>query len=646
MKIRVLGLVCALSGLVLAEPSGARFVPPASPRQAYDFNRGWRLFVGDPPGAATPGFDDRAWAEVTLPRAWNEDAAFKVAIADLPTGVAWYRKRFRLPPAAPGGKVFLELEGVRQAAEVSLNGRLVGRHENGVMAAGFDLTAFALPYPAENLLAVRTDNDWDYAEKATGTPFQWSNRNFNANYGGIVKNAALHVTGPLYQTLPLFSSLGTVGPYVYARDIDVAARAATVTVETEVRNERDAAEEASLEVVVTEPDGTVTARFAGSATTVPPGGIAVLSAASRVEPLRLWSWGYGALYDVHTILRSGGRVVDAVRTRTGFRQTRFADGMFALNDRVLHLKGYAQRSTNEWPALGPAVPPWLSDLSNRLMVEGNGNLVRWMHVTPSRQDVLSCDRVGLLQALPAGDAEKDAQGRQWEQRLALMRDAIVYNRNQPSVVFYEGGNEEVGEEHMRALVALRDRYDPHGGRAMGSREMLASRAAEWGGEMLYVNKSARHPLWATEYSRDEGLRKYWDEPRPPSTGTETARRIAARPRPSTTATRTRTRWRTSCAGTTSGACGRAPAPASARAPSTSSSPTRTPTSAGPRTTAAAARSTPCASPRTATSRTRRCGTAGSTWSARASTCSATGPTRPAPARTCAWSRARTRSSCS
>ncbi len=40
--------------------------------------------------------------------------------------------------------------------------------------------------------------------------------------------------------------------------------------------------------------------------------------------------------------------------------------------------------------------------------------------------------------------------------------------------------------------------------------MLDSKVAEWGGEMLYINKSAGKPLFATEYCRDEGLRKYWD----------------------------------------------------------------------------------------------------------------------------------------
>ena len=32
-----------------------------------------------------------------------------------------------------------------------------------------------------------------------------------------------------------------------------------------------------------------------------------------------------------------------------FRKTRFGEGKVWLNDRVLQLKGYAQRSSNEWP---------------------------------------------------------------------------------------------------------------------------------------------------------------------------------------------------------------------------------------------------------------------------------------------------------
>ncbi|HEX8071108.1 MAG TPA: DUF4982 domain-containing protein [Pyrinomonadaceae bacterium] len=501
-------LVCA-AAVVFA------YEPPASRRAKYNFNSGWKLFVGDPAGAEAPGFDDAAWQDVTLPRAWNEDDAFRKDIKDLSTGVAWYRKRFVLPADAAGRKVFVEFEGIKQAGEFYLNGKHIGRHENGITAFGFDITDALKPAPEENVLAARIDNAWDYKEKATGSAFQWNDRNFYANYGGINKNVFLHVADRLHQTLPLYTNLGTTGVYVYASDFDVPGQSALVNAESQVRNESAAAQTFSYHVVVEDMSGRVVKTFDAGRHTLAPGETRVLRAAARVYRLHFWSWGYGYLYNVYTILRVGGRAVDVVRTRTGFRKTEFGGGGVKLNDRVVQLKGYAQRTTNEWPALGSAVPAWLSDYSDRLMVESNANLVRWMHVTPWKQDVEACDRLGLMQALPAGDSEKDVEGRRWEQRLEVMRDAIIYNRNSPSVVFYESGNKGVSEAHMRQMKALRDQFDPHGGRASGSREMLDSQVAEYGGEMLYINKSARLPVWAMEYSRDEALRKYWDEFSPP-----------------------------------------------------------------------------------------------------------------------------------
>jgi autotransporter-associated beta strand protein len=96
-----------------------------------------------------------------------------------------------------------------------------------------------------------------------------------------------------------------------------------------------------------------------------------------------------------------------------------------------------------------------------------------------------------------------------------MRDAIIYNKNNPSILFYECGNSGIAETQMVEMKGIRDQYDPYGGRAIGCREMLASTNAEYGGEMLYVDKSARKPMWMMEYSRDEDLRKYWDDFSPP-----------------------------------------------------------------------------------------------------------------------------------
>jgi beta-galactosidase len=501
--------------LILSTLFLSSFFYSFSQRVKYNFNPGWKVLVGDEHSASKIDYDDRTWKNATLPYAWNEDDAFKKDIADLSTGIAWYRKHFKLPASAKDEKIFLEFEGVRQAGEFFLNGRAIGIHENGVMAFGFDVTDLVRFGDNENVLAIRVDNDWDYKEKATNTKFQWEDKNFNANYGGINKNVYLHLVPKLYQTLPLYSSLRTTGTYVYADNFNIKGKSAMVHTESEVKNETSAPWQVVYQVTLKEINGKTVKTFTTGAVTVAPGATEILKASSPVTALNFWSWGYGYLYDVQTNLLVNGKIVDSVSTRTGFRKTEFKNGMFYLNDRVMMVHGYAQRTSNEWPAIGNSVPAWLSDYSNGLMVEGNANLVRWMHITPWKQDVESCDRVGLMMSMQAGDAEHDVEGVRWEQRKAVMRDAIIYNRSNPSIVFYECGNESISEAHMMEMKDIRDKYDPHGGRAIGSREMLDSKVAEYGGEMLYTNKSAHIPMWAMEYSRDEGSRKYWDDYTPP-----------------------------------------------------------------------------------------------------------------------------------
>ena len=483
-------------------------------RQKLNFNADWLMAVGDYAEASKPDYDDSAWQRVTLPYAFNGEEAFRKDIVDLTDTVCWYRKAFMVEKSGLSDrKFFIEFEGARQGADVWLNGEKVGFNDNGVMAFGFDVTPNIKV--GRNVLAVRCDNSWTYRDRTLNSRYQWNDRNFNANYGGLPKNVWLHITGKLYQTLPLYSNLGTTGTYVYATDIDVAARKAVIHVESEVRNEDSHERTFFLTVVLKDKDGNKVLGFNGNERfTLLPGETVIAKAEKEVQGLHFWSWGYGYLYTVETYLRDNLETAttenDRVITRTGFRKTRFGEGKIWLNDRVMMVHGYAQRTSNEWPGVGISVPAWLSDYSNGLMVESGGNMVRWMHVTPWKQDIESCDRVGLPQAMPAGDSEKDVEGARWQQRTALMRDAIIYNRNNPSILFYESGNESISREHMLEMKAIRDQYDPHGGRAIGSREMLDIDEAEYGGEMLYINKSKKHPMWAMEYCRDEGVRKYWD----------------------------------------------------------------------------------------------------------------------------------------
>lgn len=486
-------------------------------RKKYNFNSDWKIMMGDHKEASSVNFNDSDWKQVTLPYAWNQDEAFSRPLPDLSNGISWYRKSFSLTPEqANDKKLFLEFEGARMTADVYVNGVFAGRSENGVMAFGIDISNFVKP--GINTVAVKTDNSWDILEQAPqedGTPrntrYQWHDRNFYANYGGLPKGVTLHITNKLYQTLPLYRNLGTTGVYVYGTDYDIPARKAVVHAESQVKNEDTHNRSFSYQVKVKELDGKEIKTFMGENLTLKPGETCIVRASAPLENLNFWSHGYGYLYDVETsLLDDRGNVIDRVNTRTGFRKTKFAEGKIWLNDRVIMMKGYAPRSTNEWPAVGQSGPAWMSDFSNKMVIDGNGNFFRWMHVTPSKKDIESCDRMGLIQVMPFGDSERDKEGIQWTQRCELARDAIIYNRNNPSILFYEGGNAKITPQHQIDLNNIRDQYDPYGGRASGCREQLDVPEAEWGGEMLYVNKSAGKPMFQTEYCRDEGLRINWD----------------------------------------------------------------------------------------------------------------------------------------
>ena len=128
--------------------------------------------------------------------------------------------------------------------------------------------------------------------------------------------------------------------------------------------------------------------------------------------------------------------MDVCRTRTGFRQTEFKGGAGTggvwLNGRFVWLTGYAQRSANDGPAWAAPIPTGCTTPRSPLVRESNGNYVRWMHVAPQRADAAACDRLGIVQVCPAGDKERMVTGRQWEQRVEVMRDTSSFTATIPA----------------------------------------------------------------------------------------------------------------------------------------------------------------------------------------------------------------------
>ena len=542
-----LGFLIALTASLTAAEV---FTPPSSLHADYNFNSNWKFIREDITNAEQVAFDDSKWLDVSAPHTYNDADSYTTIISHSGgdrrawSGIAWYRKHFKLPANAKDEKVFLEFEGLKQAGRFWVNGKLVGKFENGVTACGLDLTGFVNFGDADNVIAVKVDNSNDYKEEATGTEFEWMGRAFNPNYGGLNHDIVLHLTGKIYQTLPLYENLQTTGVYIYASNFGIKNKSCDVNIESQVKNESGDQQSITLSAVVVDADGNVCAKFQSDVSDLVSGETEVFTANGKLNDAKFWSDETPNIYNVYSILTVNDKIVDVQKITTGFRKAEFKGGVGTggvyLNDKFVYLTGYAQRSSDDWAGLGEAYPDWMHDFNAQLVRSTHANYIRWMHISPQAVDVRACDKTGILEVCPAGDKEKDATGRQWEQRVEVMRDSMIYFRNAPSILFWEAGNNSITPAHLQQMVDLRKQFDPNGGRVVGCRTLNdagSTPIAEYFGVMIgqdkrtdeLANKSElfrafslerrdRAPFIETEDFRDESARRFWDDFSPPYFG--------------------------------------------------------------------------------------------------------------------------------
>ena len=550
MKKQILASLGWLLALAAPLVTADTFTPPASPHADYNFNSNWKFIRADVTNAEQVAFDDSKWSDVSAPHTFNDADSYAAIISHSGgdrhawSGIVWYRKHFKLPASAKDGKVFLEFEGIKQAGRFWVNGKLVGRFENGITACGLDLTGFVNFGDADNVIAVKVDNSNDYVEEATGTGYEWMGRAFNPNYGGLNHDIVLHLTSKVYQTLPLYENLKTTGVYIYGANFDIKNKTCDVNIESQVKNESGDQQSITLSAIVVDADGNVCAKFQSDVSDLVSGETEVFAANGKLSDAKFWSDETPNLYKVYSILTVNDKIVDVQKITTGFRKAEFKGGVGTggvyLNDKFVWLTGYAQRSSDEWAGLGAAYPDWMHDYNAQLVRSTHANYIRWMHISPQAVDVRACDKAGIVEVCPAGDKEKDVTGRQWEQRVEVMRDSMIYFRNSPSILFWEAGNNSITPAHLQQMVDLRKQFDPNGERVVGCRTLNDSGStpiAEYFGVMIGQDKRTdaltnptdqfrafslerrdRAPFIETEDFRDEAARRFWDDFSPPHFG--------------------------------------------------------------------------------------------------------------------------------
>lgn len=518
----------------------------AGDRIDLNFDPGWKFIKADPANAFQTDFDDHGWSDVALPHTYNDTDTFENF--SLPGhrgeqnqwgGRTWYRKTFSLPADLKGKKVYIEFEAARQVAEVYLNGHHLGTDKTGFIPFGFDLTPW-LRFGRPNVLAVMCDNRFmkdpagdqllsdisaqvnaqipEDVDQIQANQIPWNNPHWHPAHGGLYRNVYLHVTDPLHISLPLYSFLQTDGPYVYASE--VSTNAATIHLEVPVENGRNADENIEVAAQVLDRDGKPVLTLSQTGQ-VAAGGRTRLVLSGLLNQPQLWEPDYPYLYHVAISLRVGGETVDTDREPLGIHFIRWdAQTGFWINGHHLKLHGWGQKPTDEWPGLGAAQPDWLHYYTLSLMKDAGANWIRWGHCAASQAMIEAGDELGIMAEQPGVDGESDTTGAAWKIRAAAWRDMIIYFRNHPSIMIWEGGNQKISLAHVKELRGYMDEYDPHGGRAYAQR-----RADQTDAQFMDVcigteggREIQRLPVVEGEYDREESPRRVWDDDSPPDYG--------------------------------------------------------------------------------------------------------------------------------
>ncbi len=393
--IKTTGALLAAASFPGAEADAA--AGEASGRLVLPMNRNWRYKAEKVAGAELPDFDDAAFEKVVVPHTnvrlpWHnfDDGLYEF--------VSTYRRRFHLPAAAQGKRVFVDFEGAMTASTVWINGAPLGEYKGGFTPFSFELTPH-LRKDGENVLVVQLDS----TEREDIPPFGYEIDYMT--FGGIYREISLrivpdvHIDNIFARQRDILSGSPSLDVDCFIAGTDKTTK--RLSIEIELRDGERVLMKGAQAIVPVAPsdpnsalDPATNAPAYQSSQTGRDGAKHTVTLA-KLSGIELWQLEQPKLYTMHVRLLRGGSPIDEDTRRIGFREALFTDHGFSLNGKIIKLRGLDRHQT--FPFVGQAMPARVQRRDAMILRQKlYCNIVRTSHYPQSRHFLDCCDEIGLL----------------------------------------------------------------------------------------------------------------------------------------------------------------------------------------------------------------------------------------------------------
>ena len=459
-------------------------------------------------------FDDSQWVEFPVPGLFEINGygdriyrnvgyswatTFKSEppyIGELDNYCGSYRREFTLPEQWQGQEVFFHVGSATSNLTLWVNGKYVGYSEDSKIAAEFNITKYLKK--GKNLIAMQVMRwcDGSYLEDQDFWRFTGIAREVylysreKTRIKDIVLNASLtenYTKGQLSFELPLTGD-----------------------------------KHATVELTLKDAEGKTVENVTLPQMSPCPKGVI------EVKDVKAWTAETPYLYTLDITLRNGGKEVETVSKKVGFRNVEIKGGQMLVNGKAVLIKGADRHELDPDFGYVVSVERMIQDI--KIMKQLNINAVRTCHYPDDPRWYDLCDKYGLYVTAEANieshgmgyDDATLAKNPRFELAHMERNQANVLTlRNHPSIVVWSLGNEAgygVNFERAYDWVKATDKTRPcqyEQARQNGKTDIFCPMYYGYEGCEKYSKGDNPRPLIQCEYAHAMGnsmggFKEYWD----------------------------------------------------------------------------------------------------------------------------------------